>query len=96
MRALLLTTLALTGCSAMPDSVGVEIHHVSHPLAGWPISADNTEDGLSQANVIARWQKGRVYAEQGLGYNLQGRDGGGFYGPGLTYTARVGVQLWSR
>lgn len=92
MRALLLTTLALTGCT----SVGVEIEHNSHPLAGWPVSARDTEDSLSQANVIARWQKGRVYAEQGLGVNLRGENGGGFFGPELTYTARVGVQLWSR
>lgn len=88
--------LALTGCSVMPDSVSTEIEHVSHPLAGWPVSASNTEDALSQANIIARWESGRVYVEHGLGYNLQGRDGGGFYGPGLTYTGRVGVKLWSK
>lgn len=89
----LLATL-LQGCAAMPATVRAELEHVSHPLAGWPVSAANTEDGLSQFNVIGHWRSGRVYVEHGLGWNLQGRDGGGFYGPGLTYTGRVGVQLW--
>jgi hypothetical protein len=93
---LIAVALALSGCVTAPDSVSTEIEHVSHPLAGWPVSASNTEDALSQANVIARWQIGRVYVEHGIGYNLQGRDGSGFYGPGLTYTGRVGVTLWSR
>lgn len=88
--------LALSGCMSLPTSVSGEIEHVSHPLAGWPVSASNTEDGLSQFNLIARWQSGRVYVEHGLGLNLQGRDGGGFVGPGLTYTGRIGVALWSR
>ena len=86
---------SLQGCSVMPQDVRAEFEHVSHPLAGWPVSADSTEDGLSQLNVIGRWQSGRIYIENGLGYNLQGRNGGGFYGPGLTYTGRIGVQLWS-
>jgi hypothetical protein len=94
--ALLLAITTLPACSALPTSVRAELEHVSHPMAGWPVSANNTEDGLSQANVIARWQKGHVYVENGLGYNLQGRDGGGFYGPAVTYTGRIGVELWSR
>jgi hypothetical protein len=56
------------------------------------VSANNTEDGLSQVNLIGHWQSGRVYVEQGLGYNLQGENGGGFYGPELTYTGRIGVR----
>jgi hypothetical protein len=32
--------------------------------------------------VIGHWQSGRIYVENGLGYNLQGENGGGFYGPG--------------
>ena len=94
--ALALACLMLTGCSILPNNMRAELEHNSHPLAGWPVSANDTEDGLSQANVIARWQKGCVYVESGLGYNLQGRDGGGFYGPALTYTGRIGVELWSR
>lgn len=94
LAALALT--ALTGCAALPDSARVEMEHVSHPLAGWPVSAKDTEDALNQANAILRWQRGRVYVEQGLGYNLKGENGGGFYGPELTYTGRVGFEIWSR
>lgn len=91
-----LALTALTGCSVLPDTARVEVEHISHPLAGWPVSADNAEDGLSQANVIARWQRGRVYVEHGIGMNLQGENGGGFYGPAMTYTGRVGIELWNR
>lgn len=86
----------LSGCALSPTSARVELEHVSHPLAGWPVSANDTEDGLSQANVILHWQSGRVYVENGIGVNLQGENGGGFYGPGLTYTGRIGYQFWSR
>lgn len=90
-------TLTLQACTTLaPSSYRVEVEHISHPLAGWPVSANNTEDGLSQANVIARWTHGRVYVENGLGYNLQGRNGGGFYGPALTYTGRIGVEFGKR
>lgn len=93
----LLIIVACSGCVVMPDSAGAELEHVSHPLAGWPVSADNTEDGLSQINAYAKWHISQhVYVEQALGYNLQGTGGGGFYGPALTYTGRIGVELWSR
>jgi hypothetical protein len=92
----LLIALSMTGCAVIPDSTRLELEHVSHPLAGWPVSANNTEDGLSQVNLIGHWQSGRVYVEQGLGYNLQGEGGGGFGGPSLTYTGRIGVLLWNR
>lgn len=88
--------MALPACSLAPHQLHAEIEHVSHPTAGWPVSASNTEDGLSQASLIARWQKGRAYVEHGLGYNLQGEHGGGFHGPALTYTGRVGIELWRR
>jgi len=91
-----IAALALTGCVSMPDRINAELEHVSHPLAGWPINASSNEDGLTQANLIARWQTGRFYVEHGLGWNVQGQNGGGFYGPELTYTGRVGVTLWSK
>lgn len=94
--AILISALFASGCSVLPDSAGLELEHVSHPMAGWPVSASNTEDGLSQVNAMLKWKRGRVYMEQGLGYNLQGRDGGGFIGPELTYTGRIGVELWCR
>lgn len=95
--AIILAAALLSACTTLqPDSVRAELDHISHPLAGWPVNASNNEDGLTQANVIARWQVNRVYVEHGLGWNLQGENGGGFYGPALTYTGRIGVELWSR
>lgn len=95
--ALIVAAMFLGACTTLqPGSVRTELEHISHPLAGWPVNASNNEDGLTQANVIARWQSGRFYVENGLGWNVQGENGGGFYGPGLTYTGRVGVEIWSR
>lgn len=100
MKALALIPLfaLATGCvevTRLPDSGRLELEHVSHPLAGWPVSAANTEDALTQANLVLRWDVSkRVFIEQGLGYNIQGANGGGFYGPAFTYTGRVGVTLF--
>lgn len=87
----------LAGCSSLPmQSIRLEAEHVSHPLAGWPVNDSNNEDALTQVNVLKRYENHRFYVEHGIGWNLQGEHGGGFYGPGLTYTARVGVVLWGR
>lgn len=95
--AVIAAAALLSACTTLPpDSLRAEAEHVSHPLAGWPVSASNTEDALTQVNVIGRWQRDRFYVEHGLGWNIQGANGGGFYGPGLTYTGRVGIELWSK
>lgn len=88
-----LTAVAtLSGCCA--SVARIEIEHVSHPDAGPPFSPSYMEDGLTQINGILRWELGRgIYTEQGLGYNLEGRNGGGFKGPTLTYTGRIGVEF---
>jgi hypothetical protein len=88
-----LAALALTGCSLQPTVYRAELEHVSHPLAGAPFGPKNEEDSLGQATIVARWESGRAYVEHGLGYNLKGRDGGGFYGPSLTYVGRVGFEF---
>jgi hypothetical protein len=88
-RLILAISLTLTGCAT---SIRTEVEHVSHPLAGWPVSDRYTEDGLSQANVIVHWQKADWYVDAGLGYNLKGRNGGGYYGPALTSTVRAGRE----
>lgn len=86
---LALLAVALTGCS----SVRVEWEHVSHPFAGPPFGPQSEEDSLDTLNVITRKEAGRVYIETGLGYKL---GDGGFYGPGLTFTSRIGVELGDR
>jgi hypothetical protein len=94
MRALLLPLL-LTGCAALPNRMRVEVEHVSHPLAGWPCGRQSgSEDGLSQVSAIAAWRGEHAYMETGLGYNLEGIDGGGIHGPSFMGTVRVGYE-WS-
>lgn len=79
----------LGGCS----SVRVEHEHVSHPFAGPPFGPLTEEDSLDTVNVIARKEHGRFYIEAGLGYKV---NDGGFHGPDLTFTSRVGVELWRK
>lgn len=94
MKYIIALSAILSGCAAIPSSVDIEAEHISHPAVGWPVSPSSDEDGLSQVQVLARWQSGPLYMQHGLGYNLQGRDGGGIYGPSLMYTGRIGIQLW--
>lgn len=88
---LLLVSLMLVASGCV--SVRTELEHTSHLLSGAPFKSDESEDGLSTINVIARWQEGRLYVEQGLGYKIYDE---GFDGPDMTYTARFGVELWNR
>lgn len=87
---LLLTTCV--GCASV--SAVTEFEHVSHPLAGWPCESQHlTEDGVTQVNGLIRWRTATgEYFDAGLGYNLKGRNGGGFYGPALTGTVRFGKE----
>lgn len=91
-RAAALAALLLSGCT----TVSVEMEHISHPLAGWPVGPSSEEDWVHTVGIVGRKEYGRWYVEQGLGYNVAGRDGGGFVGPGLTYTGRVGVQVFRK
>lgn len=89
---LLLLVCLLTGCAAAP-TLRVELEHISHPLAGWPVERQKwSEDDVTQANALLHWERGGWYADAGIGYNLQGRNGGGFYGPALTGTVRAGKE----
>ena len=92
MKALLLACLLMTGCAT--HLVG-ELEHVSHPLVGWPVSNRLDEDALTQANLLLRWKfdHDRGYVDAGFGLNLQGNNGGGFYGPALTGTLRLGYEI---
>jgi len=84
---------ASSGCGAiapiLPDAIRSEVEHISHPLAGWPVSAKDTEDSLSTLNVVGRWTRGNFYVENGVGYKLTD---GGFYGPKVTFVSRVGYE----
>jgi hypothetical protein len=91
-RALLAAVLlVLQGCAS--TSLQVEVEHVSHPTDGWPFGSRYEEDGLTQASVLAGWRFGRTYIDAGVGANLRGRNGGGFYGSPITGTVRAGYVL---
>lgn len=92
--ALIATVLALTGCAAMPDRARIELSHDSHSTTGSMNCHSNcSEDGLSRASLILKWQRGPVTVEMGEGFNLAGRNGSGFYGPSEIFTARVGYEF---
>lgn len=84
--AVLLVGASLSACSGMR----VELEHTSHPLAGAPFGPRSEEDSLNTLNVVKRIERGRYYSEIGLGYKI---GDGGFYGPDLTGTVRIGVKL---
>jgi hypothetical protein len=83
----------LTGCAALPTHVKVEVEHISHPLAGWPCSDKYTEDAVTEASTLAVWRSEHLYLEAGVGYNLKGANGSGFYGPALTGIVRAGAEI---
>lgn len=84
--------LALSGC--MPQTLKLEADHTSHLLAGWPLEPQHmAEDEITQVQGLFVWRRGIAYAEAGVGYNVKGRDGGGFVGPSFTATARAGIEI---
>lgn len=86
--------LSLTGCAVMPDRARVELSHDSHATAGRTgCHTQCAEDGLSRASLILKWQHGPLTIEAGEGWNLRGRNGGGFYGPGEVFTGRIGYEF---
>ena len=91
MKFLFSVCILLTGCASYGR---VELEHVSHPFAGWPVERQcGSEDGVTQASAILGWKRGGAYVEAGMGYNLEGKNGGGFYGPAVTGTVRAGYQV---
>lgn len=92
--ALSACVLAGAGCAAMPDRLRVELSHDSHATTGSASCSRNcSEDGLTRASLILKWQRGPFVIEAGEGWNLKGRNGGGFYGPGEVFTARAGYEF---
>ena len=91
--SVLLMCSVLSACVTCPDTMRVEVEHVSHPFAGWPFGSRYEEDSLTQASVLAEWTSRDAYLDIGIGRNLLGQGGGGFYGPSLTAIARAGVVI---
>lgn len=90
-----LCILAVSGCTALlPDAGRVYGEHVSHPQAGPPFGSPREEDSLDTVNASLVWREGAWFVETGLGWQLAD---GGFYGPDLIFSARVGREFtWSK
>jgi hypothetical protein len=90
---LVITVLALSGCSLTPDHIDAGWEHNSHPLLGPPFGPSNEEDTLDTIGLRAIWHRNRLFMEAGLGQQMKDS---GFYGDGFIFTSRVGVTLWSK
>lgn len=88
MKLAILACVLLAACA--PQRMRVGIDHVSHPLVGWPFSPASDEDAITEARVALEWQRGCAYFAAGVGVNLYGRNGSGFYGPPLTGNVSTG------
>lgn len=89
--------LATTGCASLDvcqqAEIGAEHAHVSHPTVGRPFGPKTEEDSVNLVGLTGRCESGRVWTEVGMGYKFLD---GGFYGPDLVSTLRVGVRLWEK
>ena len=81
-----LCMFAMSGCA---NYGRVELEHVSHPFAGFPVSPRTDEDALNQFNVCLGNDRG-WFAEACTGYVI---GDSGFFGPRLSFTARVGKRF---
>lgn len=93
MKKGIVVALAALSCSACAG-IKVEHAHLSHPFAGPPFGSQIEEDYVDTINVVGRIEMGRFYMEAGPGYKLN--PGGGFYGPELTFSSRMGIEVWRR
>lgn len=99
--ALVLASCAMSGCAALvPQSVGLEFEHISHPQVGWPVGQKyrdewygtvRAESEVNNVNLMGKY-RGREgwYVDAGLGVNVFGNDGSGFFGPTVVGTLRAG------
>jgi hypothetical protein len=88
---ILAAVASLTGCATSPSTMDAGWSHVSHPKLGRPFGPSSEEDTLDTLGLRARWDRGKCFAEMGLGYQI--RDGG-FYGDDFIFQSRVGVRLF--
>lgn len=82
--------VAVVSCMGGCTSLRVEYEHVSHPFAGWPFGSADEEDTLDHVNACLVKRAGHMFSESCLGYRLTD---GGFYGPDLTGTIRMGAEF---
>lgn len=93
MKRVIAALIVALSCSACAG-IKVEHAHLSHPFAGPPFGSQLEEDYVDTINVVGRVEIGRVYIEAGPGYKLN--PGGGFFGPELTFSSRMGIDVWRK
>lgn len=92
-RIFLIATLALQGCTTVPNQCFASYDHLSHPRQGPPFGPETEEGTLDTLGATCRWERGRVFFESGLSYAVPDSD---LYGDDLIYNGRVAVKLWER
>lgn len=92
-RLVVLAAVLSSGCASVPDVVDAGWSHDSHPRQGYPFGPSTEEDTLDTLGLRARWDRGKCFAEMGLGYKFRE---GGFHGDDFIFESRVGVKLFSR
>lgn len=93
MKYLLLVYL-LSGCAALPDTVGPFVQHDSHIVQHF--GNDKTDYGANLVGIDARWEWGNLYADVAEMANAQGKRPGGYGeidGPRENFEARIGYRF---
>ncbi len=97
---ILFLLFTLSGCAALPNTVGPFVQHDSHLTQHRPFTDAPTDYGANLVGMDAHWQKGRVTVDVSEALNLQGawRNGaqtgyGEIQGPRESFEARVGYAF---
>lgn len=79
----------------VPEAINIDVSHESHASVGSINCHSNcSEDGLTTLNLSLEWHPTEhSYITAGEGLNLQGRNGGGFYGPAEVFSCSAGYSI---
>jgi hypothetical protein len=88
--AIVACVLVLFGLSGCANYATLEVAHTSHRFAGPPFNDRSNEDSLDRLNACVGRERSGWYAEGCLGYKY--RDGG-FFGPKVSFDARIGRRF---
>jgi len=98
-RAIILLSLAASGCAALPNTIAPELEHMSHATQHAPLTDHPTRYGANIAQVTAQWDMGAAYVSlsEGIGLNRKyPYSYGEIEGPREQFTARIGYQFTVR
>jgi hypothetical protein len=91
MRKIIALCAALTpACAVVPDAVRLETVHESHVAQHLISSQRGTHYGKDGADLVLKWNRGRLVAEVSEGYSFHGNDGSP--APREWFEARMGYE----